>query len=221
MTELKKAVAYHRVSPTLHKKGDSGIHSSLEESIRICHLDAKHDGYEIVHDYIDEYISGKSTKYMIDFNKLIADSKNKPEWDKIYCRRVNRFGRNRSDMVRSEIELTDLGFTLKFVENGIDTGKPFGKSIMALLAEMAEQDRVEILENIKRGRDKALAEGKHFGKPRKEINVVSIRRLRMTPIPEGRPSWDSLEKDYGVSRTTMIRRLKESGYWDFDNNTVK
>ena len=72
ITELKKAVAYHRVSPTLHKKGESGLHSSLEESIRICHQDAKHDGYEIVHDYIDEYVSGKSTKHMIDFNNMLT-----------------------------------------------------------------------------------------------------------------------------------------------------
>ena len=213
----KKAVAYHRVSPTRHKPGETGLHSSLEESIRICNEDAHRDGYEIVTDYTDEYISGKSSKEMPQFNMMLEDAKQKDVvWDRIYCRRVNRFGRNRSDVVSAEIKLTELDISLKFVENGIDTGKPFGKSIMAILAELAEQDRLEIIENIRRGRERAVLKGIKFGKPPKDLNVEMVRRERLAGT-----TWKQLETDLKVSTTLMISRLKTAGYWDFTRRMVK
>lgn len=225
---------YARVSPTVHEKSLSDLHASLDEAIKICKRDAEHEGNPIVAVYIDEYVSGKDSKKMPAFQTMLKDAREKTNnamegdhktpWQRIYSRRVNRFGRNRNDMIRAEVELSDLGITLKFPENGIDTAKPFGKSIMGILAELAEQDRLEILANTKRGRDFAringTKSGKPFGCPRKEVNVNAIRTLRLLPIKE-RPKWEQLEKDYNVSRTVMFERLKEAGYWDYDKGTVK
>lgn len=213
------SVIYARVSPTKHIKTDSDLHASIEESIIVCRRDAEHEDNEVIKEYIDQYVSAKSSKHMTAFNQMLDDARNH-KFDRIYCRRVNRFGRNRADMIRAEIELTELGISIKFVENGIDTGKPFGKSIMAILAELAEQDRLEILKNIERGKERAILNGVKFGPKKKEFDVNSIRHLRLLPLTN-RPSWKKLEQDYRISRVTMISRLKEYGFWDDINGTVK
>lgn len=230
---------YLRVSPTTHIKTASDLHASLEESLKVCKSDAEREGNPIVAMYIDEYVSGKSSKTMPEFSHMLQDARDgtntvKQEiiakflgkgikieaWKRIYCRRVNRFGRNRADMIRAEIELTGLGISIKFVESGVDTAKPFGKSIMAILSEIAEGDRIEILENTQRGRARAKADGVKLGQPRKEIDVGAIRQLRKMPIKE-RSTWRQLEKMFNVSRTTMIKRLDEAGFWDKEKGTVK
>ena len=212
---MTKSVIYARVSPTRHVIGDSGHHASIEESVSMCRKDALHEGNEIIEEYIDEYVSGKSSKEMPAFNRMLADAREN-KFERIYCRRVNRFGRNRADMIGAEIELTQLGISLKFVENGIDTAKPFGKSIMAILADLAEMEREEILKNVKRGRERAVLNGVVFGKPPKKVNVDLVRRERLAGT-----TWKQLSNDLDVSVTVMIRRLKEAGFWDFERRMVK
>jgi len=220
---------YARVSPTVHKKTISDLHDSLEETIRVCTKDAENEGNKVVAIYIDEYISGKSSKLMPDFNRLLSDARGKTNtatrgdhkttWARIYCRRVNRFGRNRSDMIKAEIELTELGYTLKFTEQGIDTGKPFGKSVMGIMAEQAEADRIDILANTQRGRERAMDEGVKFGQPKKQIKVDALRNARLMPV-EKRPTWNECTEMFGASPSTLIKALKDAGYWDYDKRTV-
>ena len=224
MSEQIQSVIYARVSPTKHIKTENDLHQSLEESINICKKDAEHEGNTIITVYKDEYVSGKSSKDMPQFNKMLSDAK-AGLFKRVYCRRVNRFGRNRKDMVSAEILLSELGVSIKFIENGIDTAKPFGKSIMAILAELAEQERNEIQENTERGRERLrngmpTRSGKPWGHPKKNVNIKSIRQLRMMPIKE-RPTWKQLSKDYNISISGMIQKLKDAGYWDEDRRCVK
>ena len=217
---MPRAVIYARVSPTKHVKTEDAIHASVDESLKLCRSDAEREQYDIVEEYVDEYVSGKSSKFMPNFQKMITDAEH-GEFDRVYCRRVNRFGRNRADMITAQIALEKLGVSIKFVEDGIDTGKPFGKSVMAILAELAQQDREEILRNTERGRAAAKERGVKFGKPKKELNIKAIRQLRLLPNIADRPTWTQLEKDYHVTRSTLIARMKEEGYWDYERRTVK
>lgn len=221
MSELKLCAIYARVSPTKHIKTENDVHASIEEALIMCRRDAEREGYTIVKEYIDEYISGKSSKLMKDFNLMLGDARS-GKFTRVYSRRVNRFGRNRNDMIKAQIELEELGITLKFVENGLDTGQPFGRSIMAFMAELAQMERKEILENTARGRETYKAKGGVFGQPKKEFDVKLVRRLRLLPVSDpDRPTWTKLEEMFGVRRSTMIARLKDCGYWDFENKRVK
>jgi len=125
-------------------------------------------------------------------------------------------------MLKAQIELDELGITLKFVENGLDTAQPFGRSIMAFMAELAQMEREEILENTKRGREFAKARGQQFGPHKKELDVKLIRKMRLLPANDpDKPTWKKLENMFNVKRSTMIARLKEEGYWDYEKKTVK
>lgn len=235
-TKIPSAI-YLRVSPTTKIKTVGELHDSLMESLKVCKNDIEHEGNIPVAIYIDEYVSGKSSKEMPGFQRMLNDARNgintsldkdmeyigNPEripWKRMYARRVNRFGRNRADMMSAEIELTKLGITLKFSESGIDTGQPMGKSVMAFMSELAEMDRADIIANTKRGREDYVAKGGKFGHPKKEINIKLIRQARLSPIKE-RDSWEKLEETFNVSRTTMIRQLKNAGYWDDNKGCVK
>lgn len=217
----KNCVIYARVSPTTHIKTENDIHASIDESLKLCRNDAMMEGYEVVCEYIDEYVSGKSTKTMPNFQQMLSDAKN-GIFGRVYCRRVNRFGRNRADMVKAQVEFEELGISIKFVEDGIDTDKPFGKSVMGMLAELAQQEREEIKKNTKRGRAEYKLKGGIFGQPKKDINIKMIRNERLRPVSDpDRATWAELEKVHDVTRSTMIARLKECGYWDYSNKTVK
>ena len=217
----KRCVIYARVSPTVHIKTENDVHASIDESLKLCRNDAEKEGFEVVKEYIDEYVSGKSSKTMPNFQQMLLDAK-EGKFERIYCRRVNRFGRNRADMITAQIELEALNVSLKFVEDGIDTAKPFGKSVMGILAELAQQDREEILRNTQRGREVYRSNGGTFGQPRKQIDIKLIRKLRLLPASDpDKPTWTKLEGMYKVTRSTMITRLKECGYWDYENKTVR
>lgn len=227
---MKTAAIYARVSPTKHIKTVDGLHQSLDEAIKMCKEDAEREGYTVVATYVDQYISGKSSKTLPDFNRMMDDARtgkntaergdHKTQWNRIYCRRVNRFGRNRADMIQAEIELTNLDITLKFVELGIDTRVLMGKSMMALLAELAEEDRKEIIENTKRGRKDAMMRGVKFGRKKKEIDVKSLRKVRLMPVNE-RPNWKKCEVMFGACTTVLINALKDAEFWDYEKRTVK
>lgn len=224
MPETIPSAIYARVSPTKHIKTDNDLHQSLEEAIEMCRKDAEHEGNPVVKIYKDEYISGKSSQQMVDFNNMLQDAE-KGLFKRIYCRRVNRFGRNRADMIHAELKLTELGVSLKFLENGIDTAKPFGKSIMAVLAEVAQMDLDEISANTKRGRDDVLIHGKPtktgrpFGRPKKDLNLKAIRQLRLLPIND-RPTWKQISKDYNASVSVILSKLTDAGLWDKNKRCI-
>lgn len=227
MTEIqeqpKKCAIYARVSPTKHIITKDDMHQSVEESLNVCRNASTQEGNIIVKEYVDQFVSGKNAKFMPQFQEMMKDA-SEGLFQRIYARRVNRFGRNRADMITAEMKLSGLGITIKFVESGIDTGMPMGKSIMAFMSELAEMDRNDILDNTKRGRElakiKGTKSGKPFGHPRKVFNVEAVRMLRLKPKSE-RPTWKELETDFHTSRVVMIKRLKELGFWDERTGTVK
>lgn len=224
MEEQKLCAIYARVSPTKHIKTENDLHASLEESLKMCHRDAENEGYTVYKEYIDEYVSGKSSKFMPSFNNMLEDAR-QHKFIRVYSRRVNRFGRNRNDMIRAQMELEELGISLKFAENGFDTAQPFGKSIMAFMAEAAQMDREEILENTKRGREARREKGLPFGRKIKEPRILSIKQIRanrlLSVTDPNKYTWFKLEEMTGLSRSTIISKLKAAGYWDYERRCVK
>ena len=224
MTE-KMIVSYHRVSPTkvdrvstdglklTHSEIQKNIHKSMLSSIETCERAAASNGEKIDKIYTDEYVSGKNQAQMLKFKEMMDDVRD-GKISKIYVRRVNRFGRNTKQSLESIIELDSLGVTVIFVENGIDSSKPFMIPIIAMFVELAQQER----ENWEEARTKGIADAKKagvkFGQPKKDVDVEMLRLLRTAPIDK-RPTWKACEEKFNCSRTTLIRALKAKGYWDY------
>jgi DNA invertase Pin-like site-specific DNA recombinase len=86
---------------------------------------------------------------MKEFQRMVQDA-HRNHFQRIYCRRVDRFGRNLNEMIKTEIELHSIGMSLYFVEENIDTSTEIGRLVMNILSHVAEWKRVEILENTQR-----------------------------------------------------------------------
>ena len=213
-----KAVIYARISPTKKEDTITEMAKSIETSLEMCRRRAIADENEIVDEYIDQYIKGDQ-KYMEDFKRMIQDAK-RGKFKKIYCRRVDRFGRNLNEMIRTELDLHDLGISICFVEEGIDTSTPTGRMIMQILSNIATWKREEIRENTRRGREKLkrdIEEGrtdKRFGRKPTPLNLKEVIDLKNSGA-----SWKRVAKIVGLSVPVIQGRLKEKGYY-FDHGKI-
>lgn len=199
---------YARVSPT-RKENDEFVAVSIKKQLEVCRNAAR--GEKIFAEYADQYVSGKAQEYMTEFNRMVEDAK-KGCFDRIFCARVDRFGRNLQQMLNTQKELQAIGVHIKFVEQGVDTGNQFGRMVMGIMASIAEWQREVILTNTRLGRE--IAKQKHpekFGRPQKKIDWEIVEPLLVAKTENGeyRHSWRKIAKKLGITAGTLIRRYKK------------
>ena len=200
---------YARVSPTKKKQGDE-LAYSIEQQLTKCRKQAEIDNIEIFREYYDEYTSGKAQEYMKQFNLMIEHAKQN-KFSKIYCLRVDRFGRNLQQMINTQKELQQLNIDIKFIEQSLDTSTTFGRMIMGIMASVAEWQRETIIVNTKIGRDIALQKyPEKFGRPKANINWNIVKRLVSAKDDKGMLfSWTYIANQVGVTTATLIRRYRK------------
>lgn len=147
--EIKaKAVIYARFSS--HNQTEQ----SIDGQLRICYEYAQRNGYEIIGEYIDRAISGR-TDDRPDFQRMISDSKKKA-FQYVIVYKLDRFTRNRYDSAIYKHKLKANGVkVLSAMENIGDN--PESIILEAVLEASAEYYSVDLSQKIKRGsRDSAL-----------------------------------------------------------------
>lgn len=80
---MKKAVIYARYSC------EKQTEQSIEGQLRVCHEFAEHNGYIIVHEYIDRAVSGKTDKRE-QFQQMLKDSADK-SFEFVICLQARPF----------------------------------------------------------------------------------------------------------------------------------
>lgn len=88
-----KAVIYARYS-----KGPRQTEQSIEGQVRDCQAYAKKHGLDMIHIYADHHISGKSAENRAELQRMLRDAE-KRQFDFVICRKVDRLGRNREELV--------------------------------------------------------------------------------------------------------------------------
>ncbi len=115
--------------------------------------------WNYVDGYADQGISGTKAEARPEFMRMINDCRN-GKIDKIYVKSISRFARNTQDVMKYTKELRDLGISIYFENEGIDTLTPNGEILLTILAAMAEQESRTISTNIKWSYDKRFKEGR-------------------------------------------------------------
>lgn len=215
-----KIAIYARVSPTKKKdikisKDVDTLAYSINNQLTRCRKQAEIDNNIVFNEYYDEYISGKSQEYMKQFQRMIEDAKLK-KFEKIYCLRVDRFGRNLQQMINTQKELQKLNIHLKFVEQSLDTSDKFGRMVMGMMASVAEWQRETIIENTTLGRLRAYEKNpEKFGRPKVEIDwkkVDNFLAVKDKDTGKFSYSWSEIARTLGITTSTLIRRYrKEKG----------
>ncbi len=98
--------------------------------------------------YADPGISGTRAEKRPDFLRMIEDCR-AGKIQKILVKSISRFARNTVDALNYIRELKELGISVYFESENIDTLTPGGEVLLAILAAIAEQESRTISSNIK------------------------------------------------------------------------
>lgn len=186
---MKTAALYIRVST--HNQNTDTQKLAVEQF-------AQRRGFSETLLYIDEGYSGaKDRRPRLD--DLMKDARAK-RFDVVVVFRFDRFARSLKHLVLALEEFQALGISFISVSESIDTSTPLGRMSYAMIAAMAEFERSIIQERIRAGLDRARAEGKHLGRPKRIFDRDQVRVLR--------------EAGYSVRNISRILQIPKSSVSD-------
>lgn len=203
--EMKKAVAYIRVSTLKQIKGHS-LDYQKDAIERYC----KGNEIELVRKpFVDKGLSGY--KYRPKFKQMNEYmDKNQEEIDYVITYSITRYGRTTQDLLYQISRLKDMNITFVSVKEQFDVTTKTGKLLLGMLALIADFEAETIKERMQAGREWAkehgTKSGKPIGRPKKEIDWSTVRNLRDKKV-----SWNKTAELVGVSTPTLIKRASEKG----------
>ncbi len=88
------------------------------------------------------------------------------EGDAIQVKKLDRLGRDTTDMIQFKEELDTQGVAIRFIDAGICTDGNMGKMVVTTLSAVAQAERSRTLERTNGGRQEAKLKGIRFGRRR-------------------------------------------------------
>lgn len=116
--EKIRLAAYARVS----SKSEEQLHSFAAQVQYYSEYVKDHPEYELIDIYADEGITGTEMSKRKELNRLLRDCKN-GKVDRIITKSVSRFARNTEELIAVLRMLKELGVSVYFEEQGIDSEK--------------------------------------------------------------------------------------------------
>jgi DNA invertase Pin-like site-specific DNA recombinase len=106
------------------------------------------------------------------------------DYDIIAAWSIDRMGRKLQDLLELSTLAEKQGFTLYFYKDRVDTRTASGKFFFTIIGAVAEFERERIRERIHAGLDRAKAQGKAIGRPKRDNPelieaVISLRQNNM------------------------------------------
>lgn len=139
-----RVAAYARVS-TEHERQLSSIAAQVSY---YSHLIQSTPRWDYVGVFIDEGITGTSTKHRDGFKHLM-DTARAGGIDVILTKSISRLARNTVDLLATVRELKDLGVAVRFEREQIDTLSADGELLLTLLASFAQEESRSLSHNVK------------------------------------------------------------------------
>ena len=150
---MNNAVIYARYSA-----GPRQTDQSIEGQIADCKKYAEQHGLIVCKIYVDRHISGKSTEGRDEFLQMIEDAKKKQFTDVIVWK-VDRFGRDKTDIAIYKRELRKNGVTIHYAAETVPEG-PEGIILESLLEGLAENYSADLRQKVNRGMRESMKKGK-------------------------------------------------------------
>lgn len=131
------------------------------------------------------------------------------EGDTLLVTAVDRLGRSAHDILSVVEEFKARGIKLRVMQfDGIDITSPTGKMILTCMAAMAELERNLLIERTKAGMARTKQQGTKLGRSM-VVNPTQLGVLVMAK--KAGTSVDEVAKDFGISRTTAFRLVRQWG----------
>lgn len=123
--------------------------------------------------------------------------------DAILVKKLDRLGRDTSDMIQLIKEFDEMGVSVRFLDDGISTEGTMGRMVVTILSAVAQAERQRILERTNEGRIEAKAKGIKFGRKR-SVNRKKIKQLHQQGVG---PS--EISRQMNIGRSTVYKIMAE------------
>lgn len=145
---------YCRVS----SNSEDQLHSYASQIRYYSNYVKQHSEYILVDIYADEGITGTEMKNRDELNRLISDC-SKGKIDRIIVKSVSRIARNTEDLLVMIRMFKEMGVSVYFEEQGIDTNKLNMEMIVTFPGMAAQQESVNISGNLRWSYKKRMQSG--------------------------------------------------------------
>lgn len=137
--------------------------NSLENQVQYyTELIQSKPNWTYVEGYVDEGISGTSTKKRDSFNRMIADAK-AGRFDFIITKEISRFSRSTLDSIQYTQELLEHDVGVFFQNDNINTLDPDSEFRLVVMAGVAQDEVRKLSERLKFGFRQAIKNGHVLG----------------------------------------------------------
>ena len=193
--------------------------NSLENQVQYyTELIQSKPNWRFVPGYVDEGISGGSTKKRDNFNRMIRDAK-AGVFDFIITKEISRFSRSTLDSIRYTQELLDYNVGVFFQNDNINTLDTDSEFRLVIMAGVAQDEIRKLSERLKFGFRQAIKNGhvlgndKLYGYDKKDC-VLTVNEEEAEII---RIIFD-LYGNQRLGTRTISKRLMELGYTSREGN---
>ena len=149
-----RLAAYCRVS----SNSEDQLHSFASQIRYYKDYERKHPQYTLVDIYADEGLTGTSMDKRDEMNRMIRDCK-KGKIDRIIVKSVSRFARNTPELLTAVRLMKELGVSIYFEEQDIDTEKLNMEMIVTFPGMAAQQESEAISGNVRWSYKKRMESG--------------------------------------------------------------
>lgn len=193
--------------------------NSLENQVQYyTELIQSRPNWKFVPGYVDEGISGGSTKKRDNFNRMIRDAK-AGMFDFIITKEISRFSRSTLDSIQYTQELLDYNVGVFFQNDNINTLDTDSEFRLVIMAGVAQDEIRKLSERLKFGFRQAIKNGHVLGNDRlygydKKDCVLTVNEEEAKII---RIIFD-LYGNQRLGTRTISKRLMELGYTSREGN---
>lgn len=193
--------------------------NSLENQVQYyTELIQSKPNWKFVPGYVDEGISGGSTKKRENFNRMIRDAK-AGMFDFIITKEISRFSRSTLDSIKYTQELLDYNVGVFFQNDNINTLDTDSEFRLVIMAGVAQDEIRKLSERLKFGFRQAIQNGHVLGSDRlygydKKDCVLTVNEEEAEII---RIIFD-LYGNQQLGTRTISKRLTALGYTSREGN---
>ena len=149
-----RCAAYCRVSSS----SEDQLHSYAAQIKYYSEVFNGSDTEELVDIYADEGITGTCEDKRDEFKRLMKDCR-RGKIDRIYVKSISRFARNTKDCLKNIRELKELGITILFEKENIDTAQVSDEMMITLMGGLAQEESTSISQNMRWSIKKRMEKG--------------------------------------------------------------
>ena len=209
-TKQKKLLvaAYARVS-TLKEEQEESYETQIRHYTNLIKSNSE---WIFAGMYADRGLTGTKAEKRPQFMQMINEAR-AHRIDRIFVKSVSRFGRNIAESIGLINEMRDLGVSIMFESENIDTLKPGYEVLLAVLTSIAEQEARNTSENVRKHFRQRFQEGRFLYNFSQTLGYTKDDNGNFIIVPEEAEIVRRIYREYlaGASITQISRQLMQDG----------